>query len=186
VRGGAAGIWLDMNEISNYCTGDVCSDPGAPLPRHLSLAQALGECVRAYAPTFFLPSGRRGVRCSGCAQGGAAAADARPRAGGVYARNDFVCMLNCDMGPDAGRNTTRPANLTLPAAGIFNPPYAINSGNREVRAARRDMAQAHKRTVRVCASGSGAKHGLMRWRCRARPQALHARRYWVVLVMSVF
>jgi len=105
--------------------------------------------VRARArQRFFLPSGRRGAHCSGCAQGGAAAADARPRAGGVYARNDFVCMLNCDMGPDAGRNTTRPANLTLPAAGIFNPPYAINSGNREVRAARRDMAQAHKRTVK--------------------------------------
>ena len=23
------GIWLDMNEISNYCSGDVCVDPGA-------------------------------------------------------------------------------------------------------------------------------------------------------------
>lgn len=22
------GIWLDMNEISNYCSGDVCTDPG--------------------------------------------------------------------------------------------------------------------------------------------------------------
>lgn len=24
------GIWLDMNEISNYCSGDVCFDPGDP------------------------------------------------------------------------------------------------------------------------------------------------------------
>ena len=54
------------------------------------------------------------------------------RAGGVYPRNDFMCMLNCASGPDAGRNTTRAANVTLPAAGIFNPPYAINSGNRQV------------------------------------------------------
>ena len=54
-------------------------------------------------------------------------------AGGVYPRNDFVCMLNCDMGPDAGRNTTRAVNITLPAASIFNPPYPINSGNMQVR-----------------------------------------------------
>ncbi|KAK9822226.1 hypothetical protein WJX81_001471 [Elliptochloris bilobata] len=73
------GIWLDMNEVSNYCTGDVCSDPG-----------------------------------------------------GTYPRNDFVCMLNCDMGPDAGRNVTLMANATLPAASIFEPPYAINSGNRQL------------------------------------------------------
>lgn len=53
-------------------------------------------------------------------------------AGGVYPRNDFMCMLNCASGPDAGRNTTHAANVTLPAAGIFNPPYAINSGNRQV------------------------------------------------------
>ena len=28
------GIWLDMNEVSNYCSGDVCMDPGV-----LSLCQ---------------------------------------------------------------------------------------------------------------------------------------------------
>ena len=127
--GGAAGIWLDMNEISNYCTGDVCSDPGAPPPLCLSPAQA--PCARARARR---PTGRAGAALQRLRTARAAAADARPRAGGVYARNDCVCMLNCDMGPDAGRNTTRPANLTLPAAGIFNPPYAINSGNREASA----------------------------------------------------
>ena len=45
-------------------------------------------------------------------------------------------MLNCDVGPDAGRNTTRNPNITLPAASIFNPPYPINSGNMQVRAAK--------------------------------------------------
>ena len=25
------GIWLDMNEVSNYCAGDICVDPGAPI-----------------------------------------------------------------------------------------------------------------------------------------------------------
>ena len=24
------GLWLDMNEVSNYCTGDVCQNPGTP------------------------------------------------------------------------------------------------------------------------------------------------------------
>ena len=25
------GIWLDMNEVSNYCSGDVCVDPGTSI-----------------------------------------------------------------------------------------------------------------------------------------------------------
>ena len=37
------GIWLDMNEVSNYCSGDVCVDPGADLPRSAHLMQA--SCI---------------------------------------------------------------------------------------------------------------------------------------------
>ncbi|KAK9835343.1 hypothetical protein WJX81_003869 [Elliptochloris bilobata] len=64
------GLWLDMNEVSSYCTGDVCS--GSP-----------------------------------------------------PAANDFVCKLTCQSGPSAAGNGNR---SSLPAAGIFNPPYAIGNG----------------------------------------------------------
>lgn len=30
------GLWLDMNEVSNYCSGDVCQDPGMPFRTCLS------------------------------------------------------------------------------------------------------------------------------------------------------
>ena len=29
------GIWLDMNEVSNYCSGDVCVDPGKLLQSYV-------------------------------------------------------------------------------------------------------------------------------------------------------
>ena len=35
------GVWLDMNEVSNYCSGDVCTDPGAHLFVSLLLTQTL-------------------------------------------------------------------------------------------------------------------------------------------------
>ena len=44
--------------------------------------------------------------------------------GSPAAANDFVCKLTCQSGPGAGNG----GNGSRPAAGIFNPPYAINNG----------------------------------------------------------
>ncbi len=45
-------------------------------------------------------------------------------AGSPAAANDFVCKLTCQSGPGEGNG----GNGSRPAAGIFNPPYAINNG----------------------------------------------------------
>ena len=46
--GAIDGIWLDMNEIINYCSGDVCIDPGvlALAPQTCSLPVCL--VLRSY------------------------------------------------------------------------------------------------------------------------------------------
>ena len=38
------GIWLDMNEVSNYCSGDICVDPGAAFPPFCFLFISLQAC----------------------------------------------------------------------------------------------------------------------------------------------
>ena len=45
-------------------------------------------------------------------------------AGTPAAANDFVCKLTCQSGTGAAGS----ANASLPAAGYFNPPYAIGNG----------------------------------------------------------
>ena len=37
------GLWLDMDEVSNYCTGDVCQNPGEIL--HKQLHSTSGPCM---------------------------------------------------------------------------------------------------------------------------------------------
>lgn len=44
--------------------------------------------------------------------------------GSPAAANDFVCKLTSQSGLGAGNG----GNGSRPAAGIFNPPYAINNG----------------------------------------------------------
>lgn len=46
-------------------------------------------------------------------------------AGSPPAANDFVCKLTCQSGAGAAGNANA---SSLPAAGIFNPPYAIGNG----------------------------------------------------------
>ena len=50
------GLWLDMDEVSNYCTGDVCQNPGAcccsllmflPLPTCEAAACCLSQWLQA-------------------------------------------------------------------------------------------------------------------------------------------
>ena len=44
------GLWLDMDEVSNYCTGDVCQNPGEASfsrlqPLLLCLPHSLAACL---------------------------------------------------------------------------------------------------------------------------------------------
>ena len=51
------GIWLDMNEVSNYCSGDVCVDPGAAsLSTSILLVLCLQHFSRQDQPVWALRS----------------------------------------------------------------------------------------------------------------------------------
>ena len=39
------GIWLEMDEAANYCTGDVCQNPGIEFTKPNNACKGPGACV---------------------------------------------------------------------------------------------------------------------------------------------
>ena len=100
-------------KVSNFCSGDVCRDPG------VSPLIPVTTCIALDWHALFLqPPPLFGQQCS-CA-------------GHVPAHNDMLCTLSCVSGVNDTANLTHAANAPNISAGLFSPPYAINNGNEQL------------------------------------------------------
>lgn len=102
------GLWIDMNEASNFCTGDVCSDPG----------ESYHDQQKSLSTQVFKSKITEGT-----------SGDLQPvAAGNIEDNTDFVCLLSCSDGTSAAGSNA----AGLPSAGIFNPPYLINNNGTQL------------------------------------------------------
>ena len=120
--GAIDGIWLDMNEIISYCSGDVCIDPGGQSMHTLGIyhrSQGTYHCCNNLLSLLWGGDLHQyyGRSCY--------------TAGNVRANNDFQCHLTCQWGPNAFSDEIKGPRKEVPL-GIFEPPFRINNENTQV------------------------------------------------------
>ena len=90
------GLWLDMNEVSNFCSGDYCTDPGAVGPNSVSVVTLQVLFRSAHGDVLCINSTARHPVAEYVSP-----ARVLPGAGNVAPNNTFACSLQCASGKSA-------------------------------------------------------------------------------------